>query len=242
MRSPELPTVRVVIADDHTMFRHALRLVLESEAGFSVVAEAGDGREAVRLVAAHRPDVLLLDLEMPRATGLDALRQLQASDGGVRVVILTAAISNADIVSAVTLGAHGVLLKDVSPSALCECVRAVARGRHWIGHEHIRGLVSALRRSPADAASPSTPAQTLTARELQIVEAVLDGATNRDIAVGLSLGAQTVKNHLTRIFNKLGVSSRLELALFATHHRLLDGNRAPGDAPPQKQRRSSSKG
>jgi two-component system, NarL family, nitrate/nitrite response regulator NarL len=204
------------------MFRSALRLVLETEAGVSVVAEAGDGNEAVRCVAEHQPDVLLLDLEMPRATGLDALRQIQQANARVRTVILTAAISNTDVVTALTLGAYGVVLKDISASSLCDCVRSVARGKHWIGHEHLRDLVGALREFPATA-PPPTPAETLTPRELEIVAAVLDGATNRDIATGLSVSAQTVKNHLSHVFNKLGVSSRLELALYATHHRLLHG-------------------
>jgi len=222
MRSSE-STIRVVVADDQTLFRHALRLVLETEARVSVVAEAGDGHEAVRRVVEHRPDVLLLDLEMPRATGLDALRQLREIATGVRTVILTAAISNFDVVTALTLGAYGILLKDVSASSLCECVRAVASGTYWIGHEHLRDLVGALRQHPIDVETASTPAGTLTRRELQVISAVLHGDTNRDIAAALSVSAQTVKNHLTHVFNKVGVSSRLELALYATHHRLLDG-------------------
>jgi two-component system, NarL family, nitrate/nitrite response regulator NarL len=214
--------VRIVIADDHTLFRDALRAVLTTEAGFSVVAEACDGDDAVRQVVEHGPDVLLLDLDMPRASGLDALRQLNASASGVRAVILTAAISNADVVTALTLGAFGVVLKDVVPSVLCDCVRSVARGTHWIGHEHVRDLVHALRRfQPAPAPSP-TPAETLTPRELQVVAAVLDGATNRDIGADLSLSTQTVKNHLMKVYDKVGVSSRLELALYATRHGLLD--------------------
>lgn len=221
MPTPLLPSdpsaARIVIADDHTLFREALRLVLSAE-GFSVVGEACDGDDAVRCVVEHRPDVLLLDLQMPRAGGLDALRQLKSGNTGVRTVILTAAISNEEVVAAVTLGAYGVALKDMPSPLLCECVRAVAHGQHWIRPQDIRELVSALRHAPADALPPPTPAETLTPRERQVVAAVLEGATNRDIGAHLHLSTQTVKNHLRSVFDKTGVSSRLELALYATRH------------------------
>jgi len=123
--------------------------------------------------------------------------------------------------TALTLGAHGVLLKDALASALCDCVRAVARGDYWIGREEVRDLVQALRRVDQPAPAPS-PADTLTARELQMVGAVFEGASNRDIALRFNLSEQTVKNHLTKVFDKVGVSSRLELALYAGHHHLLD--------------------
>ena len=177
------------------MFREALRLVLSAE-GFSVVGEACDGDEAVRRVVEQRPHVLLLDLQMPRAGGLDALRQLASGNTGVRTVILTAAISNEDVVTAVTLGAYGVVLKDIASPQLCDCVRAVAQGQHWIRHQDIRELVSALLRVPAVAATLPTPTETLTRRERQVIAAVLEGATTRDISAQLDLSPQTVKNHL----------------------------------------------
>jgi len=219
---PSAPSgVRIVIADDHTIFRDALRLVLTAEGGFSVVGEASDGDEAVRAVVVHRPDILLLDLSMPRAGGLDALRQLAGAVTGVRTVLLTAAITSTEVTTALTLGARGVLLKDASSSVLCECVRSVARGHYWIAREQVESLVHALRRVGAEVAPAPSPARTLTTRELQIIGAVVEGASNRDIASRFNLSEQTVKNHLARVFDKVGVSSRLELALYASHHELL---------------------
>ncbi len=237
--------IRIVIADDHTMFREALRLVLTMEGGFAVVAEASDGHEAVRRVLQHRPDVLVLDLNMPRADGFEALRQLRAAHADARVVLLTGAAADLDAVSALTLGAHAVLSKDVCPSNLCDCVRSVARGGSWVGHDQVADLIHALRGLPATPATPPTPAEGLTPREREVVEAVLGGATNRDIGIELGVSQQTVKNHLTSVFNKLGVSNRVELALYATYHHLSSGNRAlhrataPGGSARRKQSSSA---
>jgi DNA-binding NarL/FixJ family response regulator len=211
------PAVRVVIADDQTLFREALRLVLAAE-GFSVVGEAADGHEAVHRVVETRPDVLLLDMQMPRAGGLDALRQLASRNISVKTVIFTAAISTDDVVTALTLGAYGVVLKDIDSPQLCDCVRAVAEGQHWIRHQDIRELVSVVRRVPANGTSSPTFPEVLTPRERQVMAAVLEGATNRDISAQLQMSTQTVKNHLWRVFDKTGVSSRLELALYASRH------------------------
>jgi DNA-binding NarL/FixJ family response regulator len=224
--------VRIVIADDHPIFRDALRLVLTAEGGFTVVGEACDGDEAVRAVLTHRPDLLLLDLSMPRAGGLDALRQLAVAGTEVRTVLLTAAITGTELTTALSLGACGILLKDASPSVLCDCVRAVARGHYWIGRGQVQGLLDAVQCIGAPSARSASPAGTLTPRELQIIGVVLEGASNRDIALRFRLSEQTVKNHLARVFDKVGVSSRLELALYARHHEIL-GRRAapPGVAP-----------
>jgi two-component system, NarL family, nitrate/nitrite response regulator NarL len=221
MESPA--AIRVVIADDHTIFRKGLRSVLEGESGFVVVGEAADGEEAVEVCRALLPHVLLLDLAMPGASGMDALAELATSPTPVRTILLTAGIEKAEIVKALQLGAAGVVLKSASTDLLFKSIRSVIAGQHWIGREAVSDLVQALRDQMA--ASTEKPARKrfgLTAREVEITSAVVAGLSNKEIARKLSLSEDTVKHHLTNIFNKMGASNRLELALFAVHHRLLE--------------------
>jgi DNA-binding NarL/FixJ family response regulator len=221
MGAPE--GIRVLIADDHPIFRQGLRSVLEAEDGFVVVAEAADGNEAVRLARDFQPDVLLLDLAMPGVSGMEALAELAAAPTPVRTIMLTAAIEKAEIVKALQLGAAGVVLKSSSTDLLFKSIRSVMAGQHWIGRDAVSDLVQALRSQMG--AAPEKPARErfgLTRREVEITSSVVAGLSNREIARKLSLSEDTVKHHLTNIFNKMGASNRLELALFAVHHRLFD--------------------
>ena len=223
----EAQSIRIVIADDHPIFRAGLRSVLEAEPGFSVVGEASDGDEAVRVTRELRPDVLLLDLAMPTVSGMETLAAL--ADGPVRTIVLTAAIEKADVVKALQLGAAGVVLKATAGDQLAKAIRGVASGQHWIGRESVSDLVQALR-GPTDAPPGRLPRARfgVTARELEITSAVVEGLSNREIAGRYGLSEDTVKHHLTNIFNKVGVSNRLELALFAVHHRLLESGSREG--------------
>jgi two-component system, NarL family, nitrate/nitrite response regulator NarL len=221
MAGPE--GIRVVIADDHPIFRAGLRSILEAEPGFTVIGEAGDGDQAVQLSRALLPDVLLLDLAMPGASGMDALAELGTASTPVRTILLTAAIEKPELVKALQLGAAGVVLKSSATDLLFKSIRSVMAGQHWIGREAVSDLVQALRAQMAN--DPERPARErfgLTRRELEITSAVVAGLSNREIAGKLSLSEDTVKHHLTNIFDKMGASNRLELALFAVHHRLLD--------------------
>ena len=221
MGTPE--GIRVLIADDHPIFRQGLRTILEAEDGFVLVAEAADGNEAVRLARDFQPDVLLLDLAMPGVSGMEALAELAAAPTPVRTIMLTAAIEKAEIVKALQLGAAGVVLKSSSTDLLFKSIRSVMAGQHWIGRDAVSDLVQALRAQIGTA--PEKPARErfgLTRREIEITSSVVAGLSNREIAVKLSLSEDTVKHHLTNIFNKMGASNRLELALFAVHHRLFD--------------------
>lgn len=216
-------SIRILIADDHAIFRDGLRRLLEAEPGLRVIGEAADGEEAVQLARELKPDILLLDLAMPRTPGLEALRELGAAATPVRTLLLTAAIERPQILEALQLGARGVVMKESATQLLLKGIRAVMEGQYWVGQDSVSDLVATLRDL-----SPDTPDDhrknkfRLTPRELEIVSAIVAGYNNRDIAQKFAISEQTVKHHLTNIFDKLGVSSRLELALFAVNHSLAD--------------------
>jgi DNA-binding NarL/FixJ family response regulator len=220
--------IRLVIADDHPLVRDGLRRLFELQPGFTVVGEAADGIEALQQVKDLKPDVLLLDLAMPRLNGLDVLREMAAFTDRVRTVLLTAAIEREEALEALRLGARGVVVKESATQLLYKCIRAVMKGEYWVGHERIDDLLRSMRETERVASRDPSPASRLTLRELGVVRQVVDGASNRDIAKNLGLSGQTVKNHLSNIFDKLGVSNRLELALYAVHHRLLAASAAAG--------------
>jgi two-component system nitrate/nitrite response regulator NarL len=206
--------VRIVIADDHPIFREGLRKLLESEPGFAVVGEADDGLTAIRAVQALTPDLLLLDVAMPRLGGIEALAALQ---GQTHVLILTAGISDAAVVRALQLGARGVVLKETATRQLLNGIRCVVAGKYVVGEGAVESVAEALSRP----ANERERRFNLTRRELEIIGAIVAGENNKEIADHLSISIQTVKHHLTSIFDKTGVSSRLELALFAVNHRIL---------------------
>lgn len=215
--------VRIVIADDHAIVRDGLRRLLESERGFSVVGQAADGLEAVQLTRELQPDVLLLDLAMPRAAGHDALKALMPTSCTTRIIVLTAGIDREALVSAVQLGARGIVLKESAPALLFEGIRSVMADQYWLARENVADVVQALRRlgEQMDAAVKKNRFG-LTRRELQVVAAAAFGESNREIAQRLKVSEDTVKHHLTNIFDKLGVFSRVELAVFAINHGLTE--------------------
>jgi two-component system nitrate/nitrite response regulator NarL len=213
--------IRILIADDHPIFRDGLRRLLESEPELRVVGEAADGAEAIQLAGQLKPDILLLDLAMPRVPGLEALRELAKASSPVRIILLTAAIEKEQVVQALQLGARGVVMKDSATQLLLKSIRTVMSGEYWVGRESVSDLVQYLRdRLSVDQSKPKNFG--LTRRELEVVSTIVAGYSNKDIAGKFAISEDTVKHHLTNIFNKLGISSRLELALFAINHHLVD--------------------
>jgi DNA-binding NarL/FixJ family response regulator len=216
-------TIDIVIAEDHAMVRNGLRMMLQAEPGLRVVGEAADGEETVRLVPQLNPQVLVLDLSMPKLTGLEALRELSKLGLQTRAIILTAAIEKEQIIEALQLGAHGVVFKDAAIELLIKAIHCVNDGQYWIGHESIADLIQVLRQmNPAHPDSVARQGFGVTSREMEVIALVASGYTNKDLAHKLGITEHTAKRHLTNIFDKLGVSNRLELVLFAIDHRLIN--------------------
>ena len=215
--------IRIVIADDHPIFRDGLRRLLESESDLKVIGEACDGEEAVKMARQLKPDLLLLDLAMPRHTGLEALRDMttESNSHAVRVILLTAAAEKKQIVEALQLGARGVVLKDSATQLLLKSIHTVMSGEYWVGRESVSNLVlyllTLIQTSGEEARQKKFG---LTPREIEIVSAVVAGYSNKEIAEYFKISEDTVKHHLSNIFDKLGVSTRLELALFAVNQSL----------------------
>jgi DNA-binding NarL/FixJ family response regulator len=210
--------VRIAIADDHQIFRDGLRRLLESEPGFKVVAEAADGVDAIRVAQEAKPDVLLLDVAMPRMGGIEAMGTPEV--GSTRVIFLTAAIDPNELLRAVQFGARGVVLKESATRDLIDGIHRVMDGKLLIGAEIADDLAQAVRQTGSQRDRPYG----LTPREIEIIDAIAAGDSNREIGVRLNISLQTVKHHLTSIFDKTGTSSRLELALFAIRHGIVEAD------------------
>ena len=216
------PSVRIVIADDHTIFRDGLRRLLEAEPELEVVGEAADGAEAVTQTRQQTPDILLLDLAMPRVPGMDALREISAMEEEVKtkIIVLTAAVERIQIVQALQMGARGVVMKEAATQLLMKAIRTVMSGQYWIGREAVGDIVDFMRTNASGEKAPRNFG--LTKREMEILAAIVAGLSNKEIARRFALSEDTVKHHLTNIFDKVGVASRLELALFAINNHLAE--------------------
>jgi two-component system nitrate/nitrite response regulator NarL len=201
-------TIRIVIADDHPIFRLGVKSLLSQERGFDVIGEAGTADQIVDAVTTLRPDILLLDHVMPRLNGLEVLRRLAGLKVPTRTIVVSASIQESEIQTALLHGAWGVVLKHTAIEVLAKCIRQVMVGEHWVGVESVNALIGGLRTPSAGAGSSS-----LTPRELDVVRRIAKGASNKDIAWQLGLSEQTVKNYLRRIFEKLNVANRVELAV-----------------------------
>ena len=215
-------SIRILIADDHTIFREGLRILLAGEPEFLVVGEAGDGDEVLELVDKLQPDVLLLDRLMPKVNGMEVLRALVESHSNVRTILLSGAVEEEESSRAFELGARGVVLKDSATSVLFKSIRAVIAGQYWVGQQSAANLVDTLKQDKSSARNARPKNYGLTPREMEVLRTVVSGYPNKEIAGRLSISEQTVKHHITSIFDKLGVYNRLELTLFVFHHGIIE--------------------
>jgi two-component system, NarL family, nitrate/nitrite response regulator NarL len=213
--------IRIVLADDHPVVRIGVRNMLQKHDGFEVVGEADDGDEAITLTLDLKPDILLLDVQMPRLPGLEAMRAIMSGSPTVKILLLTSTITTQQIIEALHIGARGIVLKDALAGALQDAIHTVCAGDYWIGGKRVVNLVAALRDLMQQAATPPHKTYGLTPREIEVVGCIVEGCSNRDIAKQFTLSEETVKRHLSNIFDKTGVSTRLELALFAIAHHLV---------------------
>jgi len=215
--------IRVAIVDDHPIVRQGLKKLLTLEEDIDVVGEAENGRQALDLIEEIQPDVVLLDLKMPGMDGLNALQTLQHSPRKVRIIILTASEDKNEWVQAMKLGCCGIVIKQTQPELIVKSIRKVHSGEIWLD-SHTTAAVMRQFASPGDALAgangKSRERSPLSAREREIVALVAQGYKNKEMAEKMFISEQTVKNHLHNIFDKLGVSDRLELALFAIHKGL----------------------
>jgi two-component system, NarL family, nitrate/nitrite response regulator NarL len=216
--------IRIVIADDHPIVRDGLRKLLKLEDDFEVVGEAADGREVLDRVQELDPDVLLLDLRMPNLDGLSALQVLQQTNKRTKVIVLTASEDKNEFVQAMKLGCSGIVLKQTAPELIVKSIRKVYGGEIWLDSNTTAAVMRQFA-SPSDIASGGGPGKSrerspLSQREREIVQLVAQGFKNKEMAEKMFISEQTVKNHLHNIFDKLGVSDRLELALYAIHKGL----------------------
>jgi two-component system, NarL family, nitrate/nitrite response regulator NarL len=212
-------TIRIVIADDHPIFRDGLRKLLSLEDDFDVCGEARDGNEVIDVVRQTEPDVLLLDLRMPGMDGLTVLQTLKSSGTKTRIIILTASEDKNEFVQAMKLGCSGIVLKQTATELLYKSIRKVFAGEIWLD-SHTTAAVMRQFASPGRMAATDRKGRErspLSQREREIVALVAQGFKNKEIAEKIFISEQTVKNHLHNIFDKLGVSDRLELALYAIH-------------------------
>ena len=218
----ETVKIRVVIADDHPIVRDGLRKLLSIEKDIDVVGEAADGQQLLDHMDEWRPDVILLDLRMPNTDGLTALQTLNSTNNPAKVIILTASEDKNEFVQAMKLGCAGIVLKQTSADLIVKSIRKVHSGEIWLDAHTTAAVMRQFATAEAAAASglKGRERAPLSTREREIVALVAQGYKNKEMAEKMFISEQTVKNHLHNIFDKLGVSDRLELALYAIHKGL----------------------
>jgi DNA-binding NarL/FixJ family response regulator len=223
------PTVRIIIADDHQVVRSGFAELLETQPDFTVIGTARDGREAVRIGRKLKPDVVLMDVRMPGMDGIEATRQLtRDGPGGPRILVLTTFDLDEYVYDALRAGASGFLLKDVTAEQLFDAVRVIAAGDGLLAPGITRRLISEFAQRPAAIPQPTPRLADLTPREIQVLQLVAEGLSNSEIAARLTVTEETVKTHVSRILNKLGLRDRTQAVVTAYETGLVvPGSRTP---------------
>ncbi len=223
---PSAEPIRVLIADDHPLVRRSLEMVLDEEAGIDLVGQASDGAEAVKLAGEALPDVVLMDIRMPKINGIEAARQMKDIAPSAKIIILTISDEEEDLFEAIRAGASGYLLKDIPLDEVAEAVRSVHGGQSLINPSMAGKLLSEFatlaRRDAEDEPAKHAPAPKLTDREMEVLRLVARGMNNRDIAKELFISENTVKNHVRNILEKLQIHSRMEAVMIAVREKLIE--------------------
>jgi two-component system, NarL family, response regulator LiaR len=206
---------RILLCDDHAMFRQGLRSILETERDFRVIGEAASGREAVRYALETRPDVILMDIQMPELDGVAAAKEILAEQEGARIIILTMYRQDTYVFEAIKVGARGYLLKDADASDLIDAIRRVADGETLLSAELAASILSEFRKVKELPQHPEHRLSELTEREAELLRLLAQGASNQEIADALEVSEKTVRNRLSEIFAKLRLNNRTQAALYA---------------------------
>ena len=217
--------IRTMIVDDHALFRRGLEMVLEEEQDIELVGQASDGAEAVEKAAESLPDVVLMDIRMPRSSGIEACRAMKEAAPSAKIVILTISDEEEDLFEAIRAGASGYLLKDIPLDEVADAVRAVYGGQSLINPSMAAKLLTefaTLAKRDDEERAQEVPAPRLTEREMQVLKLMARGMNNRDIAKELFISENTVKNHVRNILEKLQIHSRMEAVMIAVREKLIE--------------------
>lgn len=215
-----METIRVLLADDHTLFRRALADLINRQPGFHVIAEAASGSDAVRQALRLKPDLVLMDIHMPELDGIQATQQLASKLSDTRIVMLTVSEEDQDLFSAIQAGAHGYLLKKIEPESLFELLRGVFRGEAPLSRNTAMKILKRLSERTVETGAVSS-GEALTEREIEVLKLLGTGKTNKQIGVQLNIAENTVKNHLKNILSKLHLENRVQAAAMAVRQGLV---------------------
>lgn len=211
--------INVLIADDHSLFRQGLKQILELEEDITVVAQASNGEEAVKLAKEKDPDIILMDINMPGINGLQAIKELKQEKIGAKIIVLTIHEDREYLFKTLQMGAEGYVLKDAEPSVLVEAIRSVNNGESYIQPNMTKELVKEFNRVTLHEKDKQVE-NNLTSREIEVLELIAEGMINKEIAKQLYISEKTVKNHVSNIFKKLNVSDRTQAAIYAFKHNI----------------------